>query len=184
MKKGNGKRGKKLPAGLKLDPKKLPVAAEVIKMSLADFGDNSMRIYGQKTNEDRSIPDYYDGCKPVQRRIMQSFVDEGARSKNAHMKTARIVGRCFVEGTPVSTPNGPVAIENLEVGDEVLTTQGPKKVLACIHNPPHQMANLTTMDGRHLTLTPTQEIKVMKDGKFFWKPANELTKEDVIVVES
>lgn len=184
MKNGKGKRGKKLASGAKLDPKKLPVAAEVQKQSLADFGDANMRIYGQKTNEDRSIPDFYDGCKPVQRRILQSFIDNGARSHKDRIKTARVVGHCFVEGTPVSTPNGPVAIENLEVGDEVLTTQGPKKVLACIHNPPHQMAELTMMDGRHLTLTPTQEIKVMKDGKFFWKPANELTKEDVIVVES
>ena len=113
MKKGNGKRGKKLPAGLKLDPKKLPVAAEVIKMSLADFGDNSMRIYGQKTNEDRSIPDYYDGCKPVQRRIMQSFVDEGARSKNAHMKTARIVGRALGAYHPHGDSSVAGAIETM-----------------------------------------------------------------------
>lgn len=76
----------------KIDPSKLPLAATLIKQSVADFGDSAMRIYGQKTNEDRSVPDVYDGCKPVQRRVLQGFVDSSARAKGPHVKTARVVG--------------------------------------------------------------------------------------------
>lgn len=37
---------------------------------------------------------------------------------------------CFVEGTPVSTPRGAVAIDELVVGDEVDTPAGPRRVTA------------------------------------------------------
>jgi len=105
--KGSSKRGKVL------DPKTLPVAAEVLPKTLADFGDDSMRIYGQKTNEDRSIPDYYDGCKPVQRRILQSFIDQSARSKSPYVKTARIVGHCLGAYHPHGDSSVAGAIETM-----------------------------------------------------------------------
>ena len=71
-------------------PKQL--AASVINLGLASFGDDCMRTYGQKTSEDRSVPDLYDGCKPVQRRILQGFLKLGARAKSPKIKTARVVG--------------------------------------------------------------------------------------------
>lgn len=67
-------------------------AAFILKQQLADFGDYSMRIYGQKTNEDRQIPDVYDGCKPVQRRILQALSDLNAKSRSSYTKAARVIG--------------------------------------------------------------------------------------------
>lgn len=68
------------------------LADTVLVQSLADFGDAAMRVYGQKTNEDRSVPDMYDGCKPVQRRLLQACIDVGAKSRASMVKTARVVG--------------------------------------------------------------------------------------------
>lgn len=68
-------------------------AAKIIETnSLADYSDSAMRIYGQKTNEDRSIPDVYDGCKPVQRRILQSMKLLGLKHNAPYVKAARVVG--------------------------------------------------------------------------------------------
>lgn len=36
---------------------------------------------------------------------------------------------CFVEGTLINTPDGPQAIEDIRVGDYVMTSTGPSKVL-------------------------------------------------------
>lgn len=67
-------------------------AIHIDKESLSSYADNAMRIYGQKTNEDRSIPDVYDGCKPVQRRILQSMKLLGLRHSAPYVKAARVVG--------------------------------------------------------------------------------------------
>ncbi|MDN3087827.1 hypothetical protein P0E42_12880, partial [Enterococcus faecalis] len=38
--------------------------------SLRDFSTRSMKTYGVTVNLDRSVPDLFDGLKPVHRRIL------------------------------------------------------------------------------------------------------------------
>ena len=48
--------------------------------------------YAMSTIVSRALPDVRDGLKPVQRRILYSMLELGARSGSAHRKSARIVG--------------------------------------------------------------------------------------------
>jgi DNA gyrase/topoisomerase IV subunit A len=56
---------------------------------LLEFANDAILRYGTKTNEDRAIPAYQDGCKPVQRRAIYA----ARRVVNTRQgKTARLVG--------------------------------------------------------------------------------------------
>lgn len=79
---------------------KSQIALNVLDTPVPDYGDMAMRIYGQKTNEDRSMPDMYDGLKPVQRRVLQSFMDQGARFDRPPTKSARVVGHALGQYHP------------------------------------------------------------------------------------
>lgn len=61
-------------------------------VGLGAFAEQAYKIYGQKSNEDRSIPDAFDGLKPVQRRILQGMRSLHATPNNPHIKCARIYG--------------------------------------------------------------------------------------------
>lgn len=51
--------------------------------------------YGAYTIEQRAIPDYRDGLKPVQRRVLWSAFNLGLNKKNNFVKCARVVGDCL-----------------------------------------------------------------------------------------
>ena len=48
--------------------------------------------YAMSTIVSRALPDVRDGLKPVQRRILYSMLELGARAGSQHRKSARIVG--------------------------------------------------------------------------------------------
>lgn len=64
----------------------------VVDESLKDFGRRNMTIYGTTVNLDRSVPDLYDGLKPVQRRILWS-ASQVCRTQ--FEKSARLTGHCM-----------------------------------------------------------------------------------------
>lgn len=51
-----------------------------------------MKVYGSKTIEDRALPDYRDGLKPVYRKILWSMYKSGNHCDNPYSKSARTVG--------------------------------------------------------------------------------------------
>jgi DNA gyrase subunit A len=53
----------------------------------------SMKRYGTMTVEDRAIPDFRDGLKPVHRRILWAMLNERVHSNTGYKKSARIVGQ-------------------------------------------------------------------------------------------
>ena len=66
---------------------------EVRPQSLADFAKRNMGLYATEVNLDRSVPDLFDGLKPVQRRILwEAFLQGTHRTVNG-TKTARVVGQ-------------------------------------------------------------------------------------------
>lgn len=156
--------------------------AKELEQKFEDKIREAMRMYGIKTVEDRAIADLHDGLKPVHRRILWTMYEGAMTSDKATVKVSKIVGACFLAGTAISTPKGDVAIEHLEIGDVVNTSVGPKRVTKTFENPPADVAELTLDDGKTVFLTLEQEVKIKIGDDFFWKPANELTKDDCIVV--
>jgi DNA gyrase/topoisomerase IV subunit A len=65
---------------------------DVVKRDLAKLIDRAMKRYGETTLEDRSIPDGYDGLKPVHRRVLWSAFKMGLKPTGDVVKSARIVG--------------------------------------------------------------------------------------------
>ncbi|MDN3050724.1 DNA gyrase subunit A, partial [Enterococcus faecium] len=56
--------------------------------SLRDFSTRSMKTYGVTVNLDRSVPDLFDGLKPVHRRILWG----ASHHEKRFIKSARVVG--------------------------------------------------------------------------------------------
>lgn len=61
---------------------------------------------------------------------------------------------CFVAGTPVSTPNGPIPIEQIKVGDYVSTPGGKRMVRAAMSRPAHNLVRVDLSNGQSVVCTP------------------------------
>lgn len=59
-----------------------------------------MKTYGTYVLEDRAVPDYRDGLKPVQRRILTTFDKYGYTHQKNFRKSADIVGKTMAELHP------------------------------------------------------------------------------------
>jgi len=65
-----------------------------------------------------------------------------------------IIGdECFVAGTQVETPDGGRNIEDLNVGDPVLTSIGVKRIRTVICNTSEKLVNVRLSNGKELTCT-------------------------------
>ena len=156
---------------------------KVTDIELVDYAKKALLIYGKYVIEQRALPDYRDGEKPVHRRILWAAYKLGLTAKSKPIKTARIIGECFVAGTLVSTPTGHVPIENLKIGDTVLTSLGEQKVVQTYYWPSSPIVEVQT-DSTSVQSTLGQEFKVQIGDKFFWKKAEELQPGDLIVSEA
>jgi DNA gyrase subunit A len=63
----------------------------IVDEGLDDFGIRSMIVYATAVNLDQSVPDIFDGCKPVYRRVLYT----ASQHEKKYVKTARIVGDCM-----------------------------------------------------------------------------------------
>ena len=62
-------------------------------IELDDYVHDAMAIYGHYINEDRAVPDFRDGLKPVQRRVLWAMSDLNLYGKRGVLsKSARVVG--------------------------------------------------------------------------------------------
>lgn len=77
--------------------KKQVVTSDVnlAEVQLGQHVKNCMSIYGKHVIEDRAVPDFRDGSKPSQRRVMVSMRDLGITYNGSPKKCARIVGHCL-----------------------------------------------------------------------------------------
>ena len=141
--------------------------------------------YAVSTLISRALPDVRDGFKPVQRRILYAMRDLGVGPGAARVKSAKVVGECFVAGTLVSTPNGLASIETLNIGDEVYTQTGVRPVTQCYVMPPQPLLEVVMANGNKTVCTPGQQYKVLtSDLQIVWKAAVELEPGDQIVSRS
>lgn len=63
--------------------------------SLSEFSEKALKVYGSYVVEDRAIPDYRDGLKPVHRAILWSLVGLNLRPSGPYKKAARVVGEAL-----------------------------------------------------------------------------------------
>lgn len=67
------------------------VKGSVVDESISSFGNRQMITYATDVNMDRSIPDLFDGLKPVHRRILWAAANV-ARASGEAVKSLRIIG--------------------------------------------------------------------------------------------
>lgn len=81
----------------------------IVDESLRSFGTRNIKEYAVAVNLDRSVPDLFDGCKPVFRRILWG----ASHQERKFIKTARIVGDVLGKFHPHGDKSIADAIETL-----------------------------------------------------------------------
>ena len=77
----------------KRDTSKIPLDEHLFEVQLDDYVKDAMSMYGHYVLEDRAIPDFRDGLKPVQRRILWSMSELGLHGHRGVLnKSVRVVG--------------------------------------------------------------------------------------------
>lgn len=92
------------------------------------------------------------------------------------------VRRCMPQGTLVHTSRGLIPIESVRMGDEVLTSGAPSKVLANM-NQGVQKTNVVRTEIGQLEATPNHRVATVKNihGDLEWKRVDELYPGDKLV---
>lgn len=156
--------------------------SNIKNVEIQKFAIPAYLTYAMKTVLDRAIPDIEDGLKPVQRRVLYAMHKLKLHAGAKPVKSARVVGDCFVKGALVTTPEGLFPIETLNVGDKVLTPQGETvNVVACYHN---QMSEIVEVqfNNRSIKVTPDQKFRVLnKDFTVGWEVAKNLSGKTVLM---
>lgn len=62
------------------------------EISIIKFGRKAMTRYGKYVIEDRALPDFRDGLKPVHRKILWAMYDMGLNPGSQRKKSARLIG--------------------------------------------------------------------------------------------
>jgi topoisomerase-4 subunit A len=66
--------------------------------SVGDFATRAMYIYGSEVNEDRAIPSYQDGLKPVQRRLLWAASRVAMTKQKSALPVSEAMGRFHPHG--------------------------------------------------------------------------------------
>ena len=69
-----------------------PVLGIVKEQSVTEYSSSAMTVYGSEVVEQRAIPDFRDGLKPVHRCVLWAAHQAGFKSNGPFRKSARIVG--------------------------------------------------------------------------------------------
>jgi len=83
---------------------------KIVDNTLLEYVQDAMIRYGTAVNEERALPDYRDGLKPVARRILWAMKN---LPKNEWIKTARVVGDVIGRYHPHGDLAVSSAIENM-----------------------------------------------------------------------
>jgi len=82
---------------------------DIVNETLRSFGTRNIKTYATAVNLDRSVPDIYDGLKPVHRRILWA----ASQQERKFLKTARVVGDTLGKYHPHGDQSIADAIETL-----------------------------------------------------------------------
>lgn len=150
---------------------------------LAPYSMDAYLGYAMSVVRGRAIPAVQDGLKPVQRRILFAMDALKLDHTAKHMKSARVVGDCFVAGTLVHTETGLKPIEDVEVGESVLRPDGGlSRVVQRFHNPPTRNVEVRLANGLKMETTRGQLFRVLRDDlSVAWEKAESLEGKTVLV---
>lgn len=94
-------------------------------------------------------------------------------------------GACIAAGERVATDRGLLPIEEVQVGDHVMTDTGRQPVTAVMDNGAKPVMTLQLQGGYQLTCTPDHRIRVIDpSGAYLWKAARDITDEDYVALKS
>jgi len=87
-------KGSKKDKGPKLGQEEMAtgITGSVVETFLEDFTEGALHEYGSHVVENRAIPDFRDGLKPVHRAILWTMYDLGLHCNKPYKKAARTVG--------------------------------------------------------------------------------------------
>ena len=104
------------------------------------------------------------------------------RGADASAGTIKSGGKCYREGTLVSTPGGWRPIEQLRVEDLVLTHEGPRRVADFMANGRKQCYRVTTAEGYEVEVTQGHKFAYWDDaeGRFEVKPFEDFRPGDAL----
>jgi intein/homing endonuclease len=87
--------------------------------------------------------------------------------------------RCLHKNTKVTTKNGLVDIQDIQIGDNVLTLNGFKKVYDVIKQGKQKLVKVVSTSGDYVLCTPNHKIAVKSaNNGYIWKHASDLNKQD------
>ncbi len=106
------------------------------------------------------------------------------RGADASAGTIKSGGKCFREGTLVSTPGGWRPIEQLRIGDLVSTHEGPRAVADFMPNGEKQCYRVVTREGYEVEVTAGHKFAYWDEteGGFETKPIEEFSTGDSLYV--
>ena len=91
------------------------------------------------------------------------------------------VRRCLPKGALVHTEGGLVPIEEVQVGDRVLTSKGYERVSNKFIQGTQSVIKIKTEDGEFVC-TPNHKMAVQDENGYQWKEAATLTNEDCLIL--
>lgn len=126
------------------------------------------QILENKENETKLTP---IECHSILCHIADSVLSGGIR-------------RCLPEGSKVHTRGGMINIENINIGDEVLTSNGYYKVKNKFEQGLQKLVRVTTQDS-YFECTPNHKVAVLiGQDEYIWKRADELELYDRLIAPS
>jgi RecA/RadA recombinase len=88
---------------------------------------------------------------------------------------------CLPKGTPITTINGDIDIENIKIGDSVLTHDGSyKKVLKTMNNTSSVFYKIKTTGINDLTITEEHPIFIKRNNEYLFVKPQELEENDYL----
>ena len=82
---------------------------------------------------------------------------------------------CFIKGTNITTSKGTKSIEDIIIGDEVLTHTGKyKKVEKLIKNKTNEIYDIKIMGAETISTTKEHPFYIYRNGEFTWVEAQDL----------
>ena len=105
-------------------PKKIPKIPDSSEIRVDKLVEECMIEYGTYVNEQRHIPDFRDGLKPVQRRVLWTMLEDGHKWDGRFTKCAAIVGDTLAR----YHPHGDIACYGALVGMTGAPTKEDKNI--------------------------------------------------------
>ena len=132
-----------------------------------------------KRSKDENVFDkFFPDEGPLRRDLYPKYIEFMNMGAKYMERVCLSANRCHAEGTLVATPQGPRAIESLEVGDFVYDKYGkPTRVTTCWDNGVKEVVELVNRNKRWAISTPNHVYEVTKIYNSTWnEEKNELQK--------